>query len=651
MADQEYFELTDSSEAPLRDYQSGDRAIVVNGNGVAMVDMDSAQVAMDAKVEELRAWISGRDSYPTLALATAAGVTTSSVEVTNDPDTDNNGLWVWDDGALVKSTLDYSYSIALQDQKTAVTAVGDLRTEIGPDDLESGGFGTGSGNTVVSTSTTTAGVLTLFSVYIHSVGSGDFNLEFFAQSSSTVYSRQYSVPLTATRTGVCEFIAGRDFDPFMLGTGLYVGIRSDAGGAYCALKTGGVHYKFSGDSGDDTAATFTAYAHTVQINCTIVDRALDVERRARIDNDKVAHALDAQVRFSQPTFDYIMSADTTTYTTSSNTTIINAQSTTGDGLLRAVTVNVSAIGELQLLIAEKITHPDTYQVATALPVVATSLGMTTFIAGVDFPVQAIPAGVNLGVFIPQDGGATLLKRSSGGAYSFSGDTEYEEFTGTASGIAVDITAQIDKDMNKLALPWLGKNAYVIGDSITFQGLYLRKFIHDTGLIQAGVDGIVGQLLQTMADRLTTETLSDVDLVLCGTGINNWHHGNTASGAWGDAATDNTMYGAVRAIVEKVHACNPDTVVAFWGPMHSGVYDTGPEYGEANVSGMTVVDCHKAMQDAAMMWGCPYFPTLEIMGVNELNLTDHMPDNLHPNSEFGNRIGSAMARWLNQIPPR
>ncbi|MDP2607934.1 MULTISPECIES: SGNH/GDSL hydrolase family protein [unclassified Oceanobacter] len=650
MADQEYFELTDSSSAPLRDYQSGDRALVVNGNGVAMVDMDSAQAAMDAKVEELRGWIAGRDTYTTLALATAAGVTTSSVEVLNDPDTDNNGLWIWDDGALVKSTLDYSYSIALQDQKTAVMAVGDLRTEIGPDELESGGFGTGSGNTVVSTSTTTAGVLTLFSVYIHSVGSGDFNLEFFAKNSSTVYSRQYSVPLTATRTGVCEFIAGRDFDPFMLATGLYVGIRSDAGGAYCALVAGGVHYKITGDPGDDTEATFTATAHTPQLSCAIVDRSVDAERRERVEQDKTALALEAQTRLTQPAHDYTMSAATTSYVTSSNTTTINAQGTTGDGVVRSVTVNASAVGELQLLIAEKIAHPDTYKVIAALPVVASSVGLNTFVAGVDFPATAIPFNVHLGVFTPT-GGATLIKRASGGSYSVSGDTEYAEFTGSGAGLAIDISAKIDKDMNKLALPWLGKNAYIIGDSITFGGTFLRKLMQDTGLVQNGVDGIVGQLLQTMADRLTAETLADVDLVLCGTGINNWHHGNTASGAWGDAATDNTMYGAVRAIVENVHACNPDTAVAFWGPMHSGAYDTGPEYGEANVSGMTVVDCHKAMQDAAMMWGCPYFPTLEIMGVNELNLTDHMPDNLHPNSEFGNRIGSAMARWLNQIPPR
>jgi lysophospholipase L1-like esterase len=113
MADQEYFELTDSAQAPVRAHKTGDKAMVINGSEVALVDQDSVQAAADARVEELRGWINGRDSYTTLALATVAGETTASVEVTNDPTESNNGIWVWTDGSLVKSNYDPLKTIEL----------------------------------------------------------------------------------------------------------------------------------------------------------------------------------------------------------------------------------------------------------------------------------------------------------------------------------------------------------------------------------------------------------------------------------------------------------------------------------------------------------------------------------------------------------
>lgn len=121
MADSKYFELTDTAQAPVRDYQSGDRALVVSGTGVAMVDMDSAQVAMDAKVEQLRGWIAGRQTYETLAEAQAAGEPADggSVDVMNDTDPVNNGTWYWSaaNSRLEKSPL--SLSAVLLDAEEA----------------------------------------------------------------------------------------------------------------------------------------------------------------------------------------------------------------------------------------------------------------------------------------------------------------------------------------------------------------------------------------------------------------------------------------------------------------------------------------------------------------------------------------------------
>jgi hypothetical protein len=103
MADQEYFELTDTAQAPVRDYQSGDRALVVNGDGVALVDQDTVQAAMDAKFDQLQAQIQGRLTFLTLADLQASGEPANGESAEVLLDGARNGIYMFSDGGWIKS--------------------------------------------------------------------------------------------------------------------------------------------------------------------------------------------------------------------------------------------------------------------------------------------------------------------------------------------------------------------------------------------------------------------------------------------------------------------------------------------------------------------------------------------------------------------
>ncbi|MFK4751430.1 hypothetical protein [Oceanobacter antarcticus] len=103
MADQEYFELTDSAQTPIRDHQAGDKAMVINGGEVALVDQDSVQAAMAEKFDTLQAQIQGRLAFETLADLQASGAPASGESAEVLLDGSNNGIYMFIDGGWVKS--------------------------------------------------------------------------------------------------------------------------------------------------------------------------------------------------------------------------------------------------------------------------------------------------------------------------------------------------------------------------------------------------------------------------------------------------------------------------------------------------------------------------------------------------------------------
>lgn len=86
----------------------------------------------------------------------------------------------------------------------------------------------------------------------------------------------------------------------------------------------------------------------------------------------------------------------------------------------------------------------------------------------------------------------------------------------------------DREVRSYLKPFLGKRAAFLGDSITIQALYFGKLCEATGidyLLSNRTLGVNGQVMRTVADALTPELLTDVDVVTVWAGTNDYGHGN------------------------------------------------------------------------------------------------------------------------------
>ena len=193
---------------------------------------------------------------------------------------------------------------------------------------------------------------------------------------------------------------------------------------------------------------------------------------------------------------------------------------------------------------------------------------------------------------------------------------------------------------------------LIGDSITeiYSGSWSTEVKEITGLDIVANYGVNGQVLKPMADALTTENMAGIDLVLCLGGVNDWHHGSATLGSPSDTSSENTIYGAVKNIVEKVYAANPNAFLIFATPFNTGKYTTGPEYGAANPNGLTIKNIDLAMLDVCGDLGIPCFSTRQKSGVNHLNLSVMTIDNIHPSGFGGRHFGKIWGEFINQQHP-
>ncbi|WP_028294296.1 hypothetical protein [Oceanobacter kriegii] len=118
----EYIELTDTAAVPVRNYKAGDRALVVNGQDTAMVDMDTVQQAVDARIDEYRALVAGRLPFETAAEMINAGAPPNGeiALVWGDPVLANNGEFAWNGSEWVVSMATNTGLLKSVDRRTTV---------------------------------------------------------------------------------------------------------------------------------------------------------------------------------------------------------------------------------------------------------------------------------------------------------------------------------------------------------------------------------------------------------------------------------------------------------------------------------------------------------------------------------------------------
>ncbi len=477
-----YLEITDEAEVPRRDYLSGDRAMVVNGSSVAMVDMDSAQAAMDAKVEELRGWIAGRDTYTTLALATAAGETTASVEVTNDPTGSNNGIWVWDGGVLVKSV--YDINSIVHSNKRDITAISEVfeifleasifdTTEIGArNELASGSVA--SSNTFIF-ETPVANDSFLAGIQFISVDSGTLKIKIFQRSVDTFTQRaSFDLNLVA---GLNEFNLS-DIGLNSVRAGEYLGFYSEGNANYIiGGSNADGYYHTSGDSEvftDSSVATSSALQVKFVVGAYISSQE---EIISKLASNSVLLKLDEIGMFKTGSIGY--SESDTIPAGASNTGTLEAVFKTPIpevGAITGVRGYANSAGTLNIYIRTSD--------GAATPTLTLEETISVAVPAGSFNVDIAPVAVQAGWFVGfgASGGLTtydsspavpvpVYRNGTAGASNFLADTILEYSFHTAFDFQFDSLAE-SVQSNELSL-YSSDRITICGDSTSTPGYGIR----------------------------------------------------------------------------------------------------------------------------------------------------------------------------------
>ncbi|MBR3856811.1 MAG: SGNH/GDSL hydrolase family protein [Bacteroidaceae bacterium] len=235
---------------------------------------------------------------------------------------------------------------------------------------------------------------------------------------------------------------------------------------------------------------------------------------------------------------------------------------------------------------------------------------------------------------------------------------YKERTGNES-----ISSEFLKDIRYYPTYFSGKKIAAIGDSIT-QGYTLVSYErpwpffigsnYNANMLNYGIGGselAVFQLNELQEYDMTYNPMciryagmdDDAELVLVAGGTNDWSHGHTALGQFGDT-TVLTFYGALDVMCKGLLAKYPGKDIIFITPIKRWPNKGSMVYYEPNNLGYTLTDFVDAIKKVCAFYGIPVIDLYEKCPINPLidEIYDaYLPDGTHPNFA-GQRL---MSRYI------
>ena len=199
-------------------------------------------------------------------------------------------------------------------------------------------------------------------------------------------------------------------------------------------------------------------------------------------------------------------------------------------------------------------------------------------------------------------------------------------------------------------PWSGRNWYSIGSSITADNKYQQIVQKELGFKTVQIDAELDQSIRTMADRVTSENLRDMDLITIFGETDDFAHSNIL-GTINDDKNTLSYYGELKMVTEKIIAAKEkDTVVFFITPMKRGEFNEEPSYTEPNANGSKLEEYVNAMKEVAGLYHIPVIDLYEKSAFHEETFAQLTVDNLHPNDQGYENISMVMIEGLKVIEP-
>ena len=149
------------------------------------------------------------------------------------------------------------------------------------------------------------------------------------------------------------------------------------------------------------------------------------------------------------------------------------------------------------------------------------------------------------------------------------------------------------------------------------------------------DGIIAQQLGTMADRVTSKKLAEVDLVTVFGGTNDYRNGKEL-GTINDDGNIDTFYGNIQKVINKIRIANPRVELVFMTPIKRGKFGDQPIYPSPNSKGIKLEQYVQAIKDVCSKNSIKVIDLFTLSGIDKSNLSIYTQDNLHPN-EAGSKM--------------
>ena len=196
--------------------------------------------------------------------------------------------------------------------------------------------------------------------------------------------------------------------------------------------------------------------------------------------------------------------------------------------------------------------------------------------------------------------------------------------------------------------WENKNWLAIGDSITYANKYQPLVQRGLKIKSVQTEAVPGRPIKPMADNLTAESLKNIDLITVFGGTNDYGS-NKMLGTIKDDKTQDTFYGNLKNVIEKIIAVKPKkATLVFFTPLKRGAFKNQPVYPNPNSSGHKLDDYVNAEKQVCKLYSIPVIDLFHKSGLEVDNLSKFTIDNLHPNDEGHQMISKVMITELKQL---
>ena len=139
---------------------------------------------------------------------------------------------------------------------------------------------------------------------------------------------------------------------------------------------------------------------------------------------------------------------------------------------------------------------------------------------------------------------------------FAGNKYYQDkLDNQVKSARENLTQQPEEEQEKsngpeLKGPWSGRNWYSIGSSITADNKYRQIVQKELGFKTVQIDAELDQSIRTMADRVTSENLRDMDLITIFGETYDFAHSNIL-GTINDDKNTLSYYGELKMVTRKL----------------------------------------------------------------------------------------------------